>query len=120
MLPRDSGMIVLVGSALAYRGIPLQSAYCGAKHAVQGFLDSVRPELDHQDSKVRMCMVQLPALNTPPFDWARTTMGKTPRPVGKLYQPEAAARANPFAPHSHRYEIWLGSPPVADTKGDKS
>ena len=78
MLPRDKGSIVLVGSALAYRGIPLQSAYCGAKHAIQGFLDSVRPELDHQGSKVRLCMVQLPALNTPQFEWARTHLGSMP------------------------------------------
>ena len=120
MLPRDNGAIVLVGSALAYRGIPLQSAYCGAKHAIQGFLDSVRPELDHQDSRVRLCMVQLPALNTPQFDWARTHMGKKPRPVGKIYQPEVAARAIHFAAHSNRKEVWVGSTTMQAILGDEA
>ncbi len=120
MLPRDSGIIVLVGSALAYRGIPLQSAYCGAKHAVQGFLDSLRPELDYRDSRVRMCMVQLPALNTPQFEWARTHMGKKPRPVGKIYQPEVAARAIHFAAHSSRKEVWVGSTTMEAFLGDEA
>ncbi|PWG03417.1 SDR family oxidoreductase [Sphingosinicella humi] len=120
MLPRDSGMIVLVGSALAYRGIPLQSAYCGAKHAVQGFLDSVRPELDYRGSQVRMCMVQLPALNTPQFEWARTHMGKKPRPVGKIYQPEVAARAIHFAAHANRKEVWVGSTTLEAILGDEA
>src|SRR5690348_4124857 len=99
MLPRDRGTIVLVGSALAYRGIPLQSAYCGAKHAVQGFLDALRPELIHRGSKVSLCMVQLPAVNTPQFDWARAHLRHKPRPVGRIYQPEVAARAIRFAAH---------------------
>lgn len=120
MLPRDSGMIVLVGSALAYRGIPLQSAYCGAKHAIQGFLDSLRPELDYRDSRVKMCMVQLPALNTPQFDWARTHMGKKPKPVGKIYQPEVAARAIHFAAHSNRKEVWVGSTTTQAILGDEA
>ena len=120
MLPRNSGSIVLVGSALAYRGIPLQSAYCGAKHAVQGFLDSVRPELDHQDKNIHLCMVQLPALNTPQFEWARTHMGKKPRPVGKIYQPEVAARAIHFAAHSRRKEVWVGSTTMQAILGDEA
>ncbi len=120
MVPRNAGSIVLVGSALAYRGIPLQSAYCGAKHAVQGFLDSVRPELDHQDSRVRLCMVQLPAVNTPQFEWARTHMNGKPQPVGKIYQPEVAARAIYFAAHSHRKEVWVGSTTVQAILGDEA
>ena len=108
MLPRDRGMIVQVGSALAYRGIPLQSAYCGAKHAIQGFLDALRPELAYRGSKVRMCMVQLPAVNTPQFDWARAHIRHKPRPAGKIYQPEVAARAIHFAAHSNRKEVWVG------------
>ena len=108
MLPRDRGKIVLVGSALSYRGIPLQSAYCGAKHALQGFLDSVRPELIRRGSKVGICMVQLPAVNTPQFDWARAHIRHKPRPVGKIYQPEVAARAIRFAAGSDRKEVWVG------------
>jgi NAD(P)-dependent dehydrogenase (short-subunit alcohol dehydrogenase family) len=108
LMPRDRGMIVLVGSALAYRGIPLQSAYCGAKHALQGFLDALRPELAYRGSKVRMCMVQLPAVNTPQFDWARAHIRHKPRPAGKIYQPEVAARAIHFAAHASRKEVWVG------------
>src|SRR5205823_10237663 len=91
MLPRDSGVIVLVGSALAYRGIPLQSAYCAAKHALQGFQDSLRVELLAMDSRVRLTMVQLPGVNTPQFDWIRAHTKRAPRPVGAIYQPEVAA-----------------------------
>jgi NAD(P)-dependent dehydrogenase (short-subunit alcohol dehydrogenase family) len=108
MLPRDRGTIVLVGSALAYRGIPLQTAYCGAKHAVQGFLDALRPELLHRGSKVRLSMVQLPAVNTPQFDWARVHIRSRPRPAGKIYQPEVAARAIRFAARAGRKEVWVG------------
>lgn len=108
MLPRDRGAIVLVGSALAYRGIPLQSAYCGAKHAIQGFLDAVRPELEHRGSNVHVCMVQLPAVNTPQFDWVRAHIRHKPRPAGKIYQPEVAARAIHFAAHAKRKEVWVG------------
>ena len=119
MLPRDRGTIVLVGSALAYRGIPLQSAYCGAKHALQGFLDSIRPELDYRDSKVHLTMVQLPAVNTPQFDWARAHISNKPRPVGKIYQPEVAARAIHFATTVRRKEIWVGNTTVQAIVGDK-
>jgi short-subunit dehydrogenase len=93
MLPRDEGVIVQVGSALAYRGIPLQAPYCGAKHAVQGFTESLRCELLHDGSRVRVVMVQLPALNTPQFDWGRSRMPRRPQPVPPIYQPEVAAEA---------------------------
>jgi NAD(P)-dependent dehydrogenase (short-subunit alcohol dehydrogenase family) len=119
MLPRDRGTVVLVGSALAYRGIPLQSAYCGAKHAVQGFLDSVRPELEYQNSKVHLTMVQLPALNTPQFEWARAHIRHEPRPVGRIYQPEVAARAIRFAAHARRKEVWVGYTTVQAIRGDQ-
>ena len=110
MLPRNSGTIVLVGSALAYRGIPLQSAYCAAKHAVQGFQDSLRAELLAMDSNVRLTMVQLPGVNTPQFDWIRAHVKGTPRPVGAIYQPEVAARAIWKAAHSSRKEWIVGAP----------
>ena len=110
MLPRDRGTIVLVGSALAYRGIPLQSAYCAAKHAVQGFQDSLRAELLAMDSKVHLTMVQLPGVNTPQFDWIRAHTKGTPRPVGAIYQPEVAALAIWKAAHSRRKEWIVGAP----------
>jgi NAD(P)-dependent dehydrogenase (short-subunit alcohol dehydrogenase family) len=119
MLPRDRGTIVLVGSALAYRGIPLQSAYCGAKHALQGFLDSIRPELEHQGSRVHVTMVQLPAVNTPQFDWARAHIAHRPQPVGKIFQPEVAARAIRFAAGAKRKEVWVGSTTAQAILGDK-
>jgi NAD(P)-dependent dehydrogenase (short-subunit alcohol dehydrogenase family) len=112
MLPRDRGKIVLVGSALAYRGIPLQSAYCGAKHAIQGLIDSLRSELLHDHSNVSITMVQLPGVNTPQFDWIRAKLPGEPRPVGKVYQPEVAARAIYFAAHSDRKEVEVGLPAV--------
>src|SRR5436305_12576158 len=90
MLPRDRGVIVQVGSALAYRGIPLQSAYCGAKHAIKGFTESLRCELLHDKSSVRVTMVQLPALNTPQFDWVLSRLPRKPQPVPPIYQPEVA------------------------------
>src|ERR671919_1214226 len=93
MLPRDSGVIVQVGSALAYRAIPLQSAYCGAKHAIQGFTESLRSELLHEGSHVRLTMVQMPALNTPQFEWVKTRLPGHPKPVAPIYQPEVAAEA---------------------------
>ncbi len=97
MRPRDRGVIVQVGSALAYRGIPLQAAYCGAKHALQGFLESLRTELLHDGSNVRLTMVQLPALNTPQFTWSRAKMPHQPQPVPPIFQPEVAAEAIVFA-----------------------
>ncbi|MGN6059185.1 MAG: SDR family oxidoreductase [Sphingomicrobium sp.] len=119
MLPRDRGAIVLVGSALAYRGIPLQSAYCGAKHAIQGFLDSVRCELLHDKSNVTITMVQMPGVNTPQFDWIRAKLPGQPRPVGKVYQPEVAARAIYAAAHDGRKEMLVGLPTVEAVWGNK-
>ena len=119
MMPRDRGSIVLVGSALAYRGIPLQSAYCGAKHAIQGFQDSVRSELIHAGSKVRISMVQLPGVNTPQFDWIRTSMPMRPKPASPPYQPEIAAEAIHFAARSGRKEVKLGWPTLQAIWGDR-
>ena len=108
MLPRDKGVIIQVGSALAYRGIPLQSAYCAAKHAVQGFHDSLLTELLHDKSHVKVSMIQLPALNTPQFDWARSRMPKKPQPVPPIYQPEVAADAILWAAQHYRREYVVG------------
>ena len=108
MLPRDRGVIVQVGSALAYRGIPLQSAYCGAKHAIKGFTESLRCELLHDKSNVRVTMVQLPALNTPQFDWVLSRLPRTPQPVPPIYQPEVAARAVLWASEHDRGEVYVG------------
>ncbi|MFJ4283269.1 SDR family oxidoreductase [Streptomyces massasporeus] len=114
MLPRDRGTIVQVGSALAYRGIPLQSAYCGAKHAIQGFNESLRCELLHARSGVRTTMVQLPGLNTPQFDWVLNRMPGRARPVAPVYQPEVAARAIVHASsHAGRREYWVGGSTAA-------
>ena len=113
MQPRDTGVIVQVGSALAYRGIPLQSAYCGAKHAVQGFTESVRCELLHDHSGVKLVTVHLPALNTPQFDWVLSRLPKRPQPVPPIYQPEVAARAIVWASHHPRREVWVGATTVA-------
>ena len=110
MLPRDKGTIILVGSALAYRGIPLQSAYCGAKHGIQGFFDSLRPELMHEKSQVHLCMVQLPGINTTQFGWVMSKLPNNPKPMGKVYAPEVAARAIVFAAANKRREVWVGYP----------
>jgi NAD(P)-dependent dehydrogenase (short-subunit alcohol dehydrogenase family) len=119
MLPRNSGKIVLVGSALAYRGIPLQSAYCGAKHAIQGFIDSIRCELLHDKTNVTITMVQMPGVNTPQFDWIRAKLPGQPRPVGKVYQPEVAGRAIFAAAHTERKEMLVGLPTVEAVWGNK-
>ncbi|MCC9167454.1 SDR family oxidoreductase [Pontibacter harenae] len=119
MLPRDRGSIILVGSALAYRGIPLQSAYCGSKHAIEGFFDSLRAELIHDKSKVKVTMVQLPAMNTTQFGFVKTRLPNKPKPMGKIYQPEVAARAIVFAAHNNRREIFVGYPTVQAIVGDK-
>ncbi|MGW0840622.1 SDR family oxidoreductase [Streptomyces sp. NPDC002787] len=114
MLPRDHGTVVQVGSALAYRGIPLQSAYCGAKHAIQGFNESLRCELLHAGTRVRTSMVQLPAVNTPQFDWVLSRLPGRARPVAPIYQPEVAARAIVHAAgHGRRREYWVGGSTVA-------
>jgi NAD(P)-dependent dehydrogenase (short-subunit alcohol dehydrogenase family) len=119
MLPRDRGVIVQVGSALAYRGIPLQSAYCGAKHAIQGFCDSLRSELIHDKSSVRVTMVQLPAINTPQFSWVKSRLPRKPQPVPPIYQPEVAAEAILFAARNDRREMYVGYPTVEAIVGDK-
>jgi short-subunit dehydrogenase len=108
MKTRDRGLILQVGSALSYRGIPLQAAYCGAKHAIRGFNDALRTELLHDGSNIRVTMVQLPAVNTPQFDWARTHVDHHPRPVAPVYQPEAIADAIFGAAKGNAPEYWLG------------
>jgi NAD(P)-dependent dehydrogenase (short-subunit alcohol dehydrogenase family) len=113
MLPRDRGVIIQVGSALAYRGIPLQAAYCGAKHAVQGFTESLRCELLHDGSQVRVTMVQLPAMNTPQFDWVKSRMPREPQPVPPIYQPEVAAEAIVWSASARRRELSVGMPTFA-------
>jgi NAD(P)-dependent dehydrogenase (short-subunit alcohol dehydrogenase family) len=119
MLPRDHGSIVQVGSALAYRGIPLQSAYCAAKHAVQGFCDSLRSELLHDGSHINLTMVQLPALNTPQFDWVKSRLPNRAQPVPPIFQPEVAAQAIVWAAQSGRREVWVGMPTVKAILADK-
>jgi NAD(P)-dependent dehydrogenase (short-subunit alcohol dehydrogenase family) len=120
MLPRDRGTIVQVGSALAHRGIPLQSAYCGAKHAIQGLHESLRCELRHDGSNVRVTMVQLPAVNTPQFDWVLARLPHRAQPVPPIYQPEVAARGILFAAdHPERREHWVGGTTVATLLANK-
>ena len=119
MLPRDRGTIVQVGSALSYRAIPLQSAYCGAKHAMRGFTDSVRTELLHDGSNVHITMVQLPAVNTPQFNVSKTTLPKHPQPVPPIYQPEVPARAIYWAAHQRRREVRVGLSSTIVIAGNK-
>jgi short-subunit dehydrogenase len=113
MVPRDRGVIVCVGSALAYRGIPLQSPYCGAKHAIQGFTESVRCELLHDGSKVHLTMVQLPAVNTPQFEVSLSRLPSRAQPVPPIYQPEVAARAIVWAATHRRRELRVGASTAA-------
>jgi len=117
MRPRDRGTIVQVGSALSYRAIPLQSAYCGAKFAMRGFTDSVRCELMHDGSKVWMTMVQLPAVNTPQFNWGRTKMPNHPQPVPPIFQPEVPAEVVYYAAHHRRREITVGFSAIKAIRG---
>ena len=119
MRVRNAGSIVQVASALSYRGIPLQSAYCAAKHAVQGFMDSLRCELLHERSGVRVSSVHLPAMNTPQFDWVRSRLERRAQPVLPVYQPELAAEAIHWAAHNDRREVWVGAPTVAAIVGDR-
>ena len=119
MRPRNRGSIVFVGSALAYRGIPLQSAYCGAKHGIEGFYDSLRTELMHENSKIKTSMVQLPALNTTQFGWVLSKLPNKPRPMGKVYQPEVAAEAILFAAKHNRRSVWVGYPTFKAIIGNK-
>ncbi|MEU5992401.1 SDR family oxidoreductase [Spirillospora sp. NPDC047418] len=120
MMPRDRGVIVQCGSAMAYRGIPLQSAYCGAKHAIKGFHESLRTELMHEGSGVKVTMVQMPAVNTPQFDWVLSRLRKRPQPVPPIYQPEVAADALLYAAeHPARREYWVGASSVGTILGNK-
>ena len=112
MTPRNRGTIVNVGSALSYRSVPLQSVYCGAKSAIRGFTDSLRSELIHDKLDIHLCMVDLPAVNTPQFDWALNKLGFRAQPVPPIFQPEVPARAILFAAESRRREIWVGWPTV--------
>ncbi len=119
MVPRDRGSIVQVGSALSYRAIPLQAAYCGSKFAVRGFTDSLRSELLHDGSHVRLTMVQLPAVNTPQFDWGASKMPKQPRPVAPIFDPDVAAEAVVWATDHDRRELWVGARNVLTMLGAK-
>ena len=119
MLARGRGTIVQVSSALAYRGIPLQSAYCGSKHAIKGFTESVRTELLHRNSPVRVSMVALPGLNTTQFGWGRTKLRRQPQPVPPIYQPEVAADAIHYCAFHDRREIWVGAPTVWTILGER-
>ena len=119
MLPRDRGTIVQVGSALAYRSIPLQSAYCAAKHAIAGFTDSLRCELIHDKSSIRLTMVQMPALNTPQFGWVKSRLKYKAQPVPPIFQPEVGARAIYWAAHHNRREVYVGVPTVGAIVGNK-
>jgi len=119
MRARDAGTIVQVGSALAYRSIPLQAAYCGAKSALRGFTDSLRSELIHDGSRVQITMVHLSAFNTPQFDWGRNRMGRLAKPLGKIFQPEVAAEAIYRAAHERRREVWVGWPAVQAILGTR-
>jgi short-subunit dehydrogenase len=119
MIPRDRGTIVQVGSALAFRSIPLQSAYCASKHAIQGFTESIRSELIHQKNKVRVSVVNMPALNTTQFEWTKNKMPKKARPAGTIFQPEIAADAIRFAAEHNRREIMVGYTTVEATLGEK-
>ncbi len=120
MLPRDRGTIVQVGSALGYRSIPLQSAYCGAKHAVNGFTESVRTELLHDNSNVHITIAQMPAVNTPQFSWVLSRLPRHPQPVPPIYQPEVAARGVVFAAdHPEHKEHWVGATTVGTIVAQK-
>jgi len=119
MMPRDRGTIVQVGSALAYRGIPLQAPYCGAKHAMKGMFESLRCELRHRGSGVHVTMVQLPGMNTPQFDHCLSKMPRHPMPVPPIYEPEVAARAVYWSAHHRRRELYVGFPTVYTILGNK-
>jgi len=119
MLPRDRGVIIQVGSALAYRSIPLQSAYCAAKHAIAGFTDSLRCELIHDKSNVRVSMLQMPALNTPQFGWVKSRLKHKAQPVPPVFQPEVGAKVVYWAAHHSEREVYVGWPTVEAILGNK-
>jgi hypothetical protein len=118
MRPRNRGTIVQVGSALAYRSIPLQSAYCAAKHAIKGFTESLRCELIHDGSQVHVTMVQMPALNTPQFNWVKSRLAHKAQPVPPIFQPEVGARAVYWAAHHRRREVYVGWSTVSAILGE--
>jgi short-subunit dehydrogenase len=119
MTARDCGKIVQVGSALSYRAIPLQAAYCGAKFGIRGFTNSIRTELLHDKSRVQITMVQLPGVNTPQFNWCRSKLPDHPMPVPPIYQPEIPAEAVYWAAHHHRRELWVGYSAVLAILGNR-
>jgi short-subunit dehydrogenase len=119
MLPRNRGTVVQVSSALAYRSIPLQAAYCGAKHAIKGFTESLWSELIHDHSRVHVTMVHLPAVNTPQFEWVKSRLPRHPQPVPPIYQPEVAAEAIYWAAHHRRRELTVGARAVQAILGEK-
>lgn len=119
MREKKHGTIVQVGSALAYRSIPLQSAYCAAKHAIAGFTDSLRCELIHDHSQVHVTMVQMPALNTPQFGWVKSRLPRKAQPVPPIFEPEVGARAVYWAAHHRRRELYVGSSTVAAIYGQR-
>jgi NAD(P)-dependent dehydrogenase (short-subunit alcohol dehydrogenase family) len=119
MLPRDEGRIIQIGSALAYRGIPLQSAYCGAKHAIQGFTESLRSELLHDKSNVKLTMVQLPAVNTPQFGWVKSRLPRKAQPVPPIYQPEIIADAVTYVADHYRRQMYIGASTNIVIQGNK-
>jgi NAD(P)-dependent dehydrogenase (short-subunit alcohol dehydrogenase family) len=119
MNARSRGTIVQVGSALAYRSIPLQSAYCGAKHGIVGFTDSIRCELVHTKSPIHITVVHMPALNTPQFSWVKSRLPRKPQPVPPIFEPEVAAEAIVYAATHRRRELWVGGPTVQAIQGQK-
>jgi NAD(P)-dependent dehydrogenase (short-subunit alcohol dehydrogenase family) len=119
MQARNRGTIVQVGSALAYRSIPLQAAYCGAKHGIVGFTDSIRCELTHTNSNVHITAVHMPALNTPQFSWVKSRLPRKPQPVPPIFEPEVAARAIVYAATHRRRELWVGTPTVEAIQAQK-
>ncbi len=119
LLPRDRGHIIQIGSALAYRGIPLQSAYCGAKHAIQGFTESLRAELIHDKSNVKITMVQLPAVNTPQFGWVKNRLPHKAQPVPPIYQPEVIAKGVTYVADHYRRQLFIGGSTVIVIQGNK-
>lgn len=119
MLPRNKGKIILIGSALAYRGIPLQSAYCGAKHGIHGFFESLRAELYHDKSNIQLTMVQMPAMNTTQFGFVKSYLPNKPKPMGAIYQPEAAADAVLYAARHDEREVFYGYSTYKTILGNK-
>jgi NADP-dependent 3-hydroxy acid dehydrogenase YdfG len=119
MRPRNHGVVVQVGSALGYRGIPLQSAYCASKFAIRGFCDSLRTELIHDKKKIRICIVEMPAVNTPQFSWVRSRLPNKAQPVPPIFQPEVAADAIVFAATHNRREVYVGFPTVKAVVANK-